>query len=308
MIKNNESKKLELKNRKLKIIQEYLTTNLTQSELRNKYQIGSANFVSTWINGFNIELYQLGYNQEIIDKRKLISDLENNLKLLEILKKNKTILTLLTFTKKERYKIIEEYLTTSMSQSDISRKYKIKWRGNVGKWLYDIENELILKNKRKDYKLNNQEINLFKLIDKHNKNRKQISRFSKTFKETVVEEYKSSLISQRELGKKYNINSRLISDWLYTLNIEKKKLLNLEEESEYIEKAKGSDIMSIEEKEEDLKLESLKLEIARLKEENKKNLESLEYEKFKRRAYSTLIDVAEQELKISIRKKLDVKQ
>ena len=36
--------------------------------------------------------------------------------------------------------------------------------------------------------------------------------------------------------------------------------------------------------------------------------QNLEYEKFKSIAYSTLIDIAEKELKIEIRKKYDAKQ
>ncbi len=92
MIQKYDSKNLELKKKKLKIVQEYLTTNITQSELKNKYQIGMVDFISTWVNQFNIELYHLGLKQEIIDKRKLNSDKNNNIKLLEIIQRNKDMI------------------------------------------------------------------------------------------------------------------------------------------------------------------------------------------------------------------------
>ncbi len=41
MIQKYDSKNLELKSKKLKIVQEYLTANMTQSELKNKHKIGT---------------------------------------------------------------------------------------------------------------------------------------------------------------------------------------------------------------------------------------------------------------------------
>ena len=308
MSKTYESKKTKSRNRKLEIIQEYLSTNISQAKLRNKYQIGTASFVYIWINSFNIDLYHLGYNEEIIDKSKLNFDLENNLKLLQILKNNHntTICTLPRYTKIERYKIILEYLTTSISQAD--RKYKIKWRGNVAKWLNNVEKELVLKNNDPDKQLNDEEIYLLDLIKNHNKNKRKLRKFSKEFKIQVLEEYISGTLSQKEVGKKYNINRSLISDWFYALKYDNKNSLNSREKSNEIDKSKNLIKMSTKQEELDMQIESLKSEVARLKEENKKTIESLEYEKFKSTAYSTLIDVAEKELKISIRKKLDVKQ
>ena len=56
------------------------------------------------------------------------------------------------------------------------------------------------------------------------------------------------------------------------------------------------------------KIKELKGEITILKGENHKKEQNLEYEKFKSIAYSTLIDIAEKELNIPIRKKFDAKQ
>ena len=52
MSKTYKSKKTKSRNRKLEIIQEYLSTNISQAELRNKHQIGTASFVYIWINSF----------------------------------------------------------------------------------------------------------------------------------------------------------------------------------------------------------------------------------------------------------------
>ena len=114
---------------------------------------------------------------------------------------NTTICTLPRYTKIERYKIILEYLTTSISQADISKKYKIKWRSNMAKWLNNVEKELVLKNNEPDKQLNDDEIYLLDLIKNHNKNKRKLRKFSKEFKIQVLDEYISGTLSQKEIGR-----------------------------------------------------------------------------------------------------------
>ena len=85
---------------------------------------------------------------------------------MQILKTNQNtkISTLSRHTKIERYKIVLEYLTTSISQAEISKKYKIKWRVSISKWLNNIEKELVLKNNELNKLLNDKEIYLLDLI------------------------------------------------------------------------------------------------------------------------------------------------
>ncbi len=56
------------------------------------------------------------------------------------------------------------------------------------------------------------------------------------------------------------------------------------------------------------KLDKLKAKISELEAENYKKTQELENEHFKNVCFNTLIDVAEKELKIEIRKKYAVKQ
>lgn len=296
----------EKRNKKLKIIQEYLTTDISQSELKIKYKIRSSDFIFTWINQFNIELYQLGLNKEIIDKRKVTSDRGDNLKLINLLNENIPNSHLNTISRVEKYKIIEEYLSSPISQSELASKYKIRWRGAISRWLTNIEKELTHKIQQNGSTLSEEELNILKLINNYNKTKKTVRRFDKAFKEKLVDEYHKSSRSLRKLSKKYNLNSSLISMWVKTISSEKENLLTLEigknRRKDYIK------FMSVKDENEESKIKVLQSELDILKEEYKKSLKDLEYEKFKSTAYSTLIDVAEKELKISIRKKLDVRQ
>ena len=295
---------------KLSIIQEYLTSGASQLELMRKHKIGTSNFTSVWLNSFNIELYQLGFKQELKDKRKVNSDVTNNFKLLEILRKNKTKITLPIFSKQARYKIVEEYLSTSQSQSQISKKYKIKWRNNICNWIESIEKDLSSKETNKKSPLNLKESNILSLTKVYISNKKPIRSFTDTFKQNILKEYKVRMISQKELSKKYNISMGQISRWLNEQSLqkgEKKSLIlnnNLESlmiKDKIIETVSDTPLLKLDE--EAIKVRSLKLEIAKLKEETDQKSKDLEYEQLKSIAYSKLIDIAEEELKISIRKK-----
>ncbi len=88
------------------------------------------------------------------------------------------------------------------------------------------------------------------------------------------------------------------------LKVEKLNQIKNENEKDIDHSNFSAQIAKIEEH----RIQELKLEIEKLKLENKQKSEALEYESLKSNVFSTLIDVAEKELKISIRKKFDVKQ
>lgn len=304
MIQKYDTQNLDLKNKRLKIVQEYLTTNITQSELKNKYQIGMASSIPQWINQFNIELYNLGFKQEITDKRKLNSNKHTNLKLLKIVEGNKEIMYIPNFTKKERYTIIEDYLSSNISQSELSRKYKIKWRAHISRWIHNIQNELNLKTNSESYQLNSKDLNMLKLLEKYNKNKKTVRKFSDEFKQNITNEYIKNKVSYRDLAKKHGLNERLISSWVQVYKNKTQPLNDIQNQ----QKNADDILINHDTRNDENQIKNLKIEIEKLKLENKQKSEALEYETLKSNAFSTLIDVAEKELKISIRKKFDVKQ
>lgn len=122
--------------------------------------------------------------------------------------------------------------------------------------------------------------------------KRKVNVYSDEFKFKVVQEYLNSDLSQEELLKKYSIGGKsCITNWM--------RKFGLKEESE-IGRQKRSVSMSKGRKKtpEELALE------AKVKELEK----ALEYEKLRSLALDTMIDVAERNLKISIRKKPGTKQ
>ena len=121
--------------------------------------------------------------------------------------------------------------------------------------------------------------------------KRKVNHYTDEFKLKVVQEYLESDISGAALNRKYGIRGNsCISDWMRKFGIE---LPNKEQFEQHR-------IMAEEQKK--TKQES-ELE-ARIRE-----LEaSLEYEKLRTKALNKLIDVAERDLKISIRKKPGTKQ
>ena len=121
--------------------------------------------------------------------------------------------------------------------------------------------------------------------------RKKRKSYTDKFKLKVVKEYLGTEQSQREILRKYNLSGQsTITRWMrifgYKLvtNVQPKLQFAMQDEKE------KSNTES--------KLEEQLVEIRK----------TLEYEQLRNQALTTMIDVAERELKISIRKKSGAKQ
>ena len=112
------------------------------------------------------------------------------------------------------------------------------------------------------------------------------NRFQDDFKLRVVQEYLSTGISQTELKKKYNFGgNNNISNWMRKFG-----LTTLSEEQLELHQAMEKEIKKTS-LEQELELKVKKLEA------------DLKLEQLRTKALSTMIDIAERELKIDIRKK-----
>jgi len=120
---------------------------------------------------------------------------------------------------------------------------------------------------------------------KSKKKRPKQEEFSPSFKRWISREIESGKISAQEAIKKFDIDRgvRTLYDWLHTYGLGKELSLAMLTPEE--------------------KLEKLSLE-KRIKELEK----ALEYAKLKNIAIETMIDIAEENLKITIRKKAGPKQ
>jgi transposase len=119
----------------------------------------------------------------------------------------------------------------------------------------------------------------------------KVKQYTDEFKLEVVQEYMNTDISQRALLRKYKIGgNNNITKWMrkFDMQLPGDKQLELQRIMTK-QKAKTSYEQELEDK------------IHKLEEQ-------LEYEKFRTLALNTLIDVAERDLKISIRKKAGAKQ
>lgn len=115
--------------------------------------------------------------------------------------------------------------------------------------------------------------------------------FSVEFKLQVVQEYLNSDLSQLEVLKKYDIGrGSQITNWMRKFGLTTPKSQN-------------DSIPLYMPKQIEKPLRELELEI-----KNEELQKQLEYEKLRTLALNTLIDVAERDLKISIRKKPGTKQ
>ena len=112
---------------------------------------------------------------------------------------------------------------------------------------------------------------------------KKVNYYSDVFKMQVVNEVLSGAISKYEARRKYGIGGSVtVLRWIRKFESSKPKELFMSEKKEKT-------------------VEQLKLEIEQLKHQ-------LEYEKLKSKAFDTMIDIAEEEFKIAIRKKPGAKQ
>ncbi|MCP3659855.1 MAG: transposase [Bacteroidetes bacterium] len=203
---------------KLDIIQEYLTTKKTVSELSRDYGVSSSHFIISWINSFNIEIK----NSPIIDKKKINSNIEKNLESIEKLrnKPEEQLPNDQIFTREQKYKIVKEYLSSNLSQMDICRKHGIKWRTSISSWKNNIEKEILRKHQILK-KISPQEKTLLDLILSNKKAEKRRV-FTKKFKNSIIEEYETKEITKTNISRKYKISTGLISKWI--LDNEAKKI------------------------------------------------------------------------------------
>lgn len=119
----------------------------------------------------------------------------------------------------------------------------------------------------------------------------KVKHYTDEFKLMVVQEYLNTNLSGRVLMKKYNFKgTNNILNWLRKFNLQEPNNQQLEIQT-FMSKQKEKTTY-----EQELEAKIQKLE------------EQLEYEKFRTLALNTMIDVAERDLKISIRKKAGTKQ
>mgnify|MGYP001810860245 FL=1 len=119
----------------------------------------------------------------------------------------------------------------------------------------------------------------------------KVKHYTDEFKLMVVQEYLNTNLSGRFLMKKYNFKgTNNILNWLRKFNLQEPNNQQLEIQT-FMSKQKEKTTY-----EQELESKIQKLE------------EQLEYEKFRTLALNTMIDVAERDLKISIRKKAGTKQ
>ena len=121
--------------------------------------------------------------------------------------------------------------------------------------------------------------------------RSNVNKFTDEFKLMVVQEYLTTGISQEELKRKYNFGgNQNIYRWMAKFGVSKPSECTLER----------SKVMS-KEKQKSSSEELLEQKIKQLEAELKR-------EQFRTTALNTMIDIAERELKIDIRKKSGAKR
>ena len=117
------------------------------------------------------------------------------------------------------------------------------------------------------------------------------NRFPDDFKLQVVQDYLSTDISQEKLKKKYNFSgNNNIYNWMRKFGLSKPSEDQIELHRAMAKEKQKSTL------EQELELKIKKLE------------EDLKREQFRTKALSTMIDIAERELKVDIRKKSGAKR
>jgi transposase-like protein len=121
--------------------------------------------------------------------------------------------------------------------------------------------------------------------------KKKVNHFTDDFKLMVVQEYLNTDHSQAELKKKYGFSgNNCISNWMRKFGMKTPDEQKIQ-------------LHQVMKKESEKTKQELELE-AKIRELEK----SLDYERLKTLALNTMIDIAERDLKISIRKKHGTKQ
>lgn len=124
------------------------------------------------------------------------------------------------------------------------------------------------------------------------------NRYTHEEKMAIVKDYLESNLSRNAIVKKYRIGQGTLIAWLRIFGVEKNKGNTKSVMVRRISKTK-SDVKKTEAK------DNVNQELLKRIEELEK---ALEYEKLRSLAYSTMIDIAEEDFKIKIRKKDGAKQ
>jgi len=119
----------------------------------------------------------------------------------------------------------------------------------------------------------------------------KVKQFADELKLQVVQEYYETDVSQAELMKKYNIGgNNTIKEWMRKFDLQAPSEQHIELQRTMAKQKEKTPY------EQELETKIQKLE------------EQLEYEQFRTLALNTMIDIAERDLKISIRKKAGAKR
>ena len=124
------------------------------------------------------------------------------------------------------------------------------------------------------------------------------NRYTQAEKMAIVKDYLESNLSRNAIVKKYRIGQGTLIAWLRIFGVEKNKENTKSVMVRKISKTK-SDVKTTESR------DNVNQELLKRIEELEK---ALEYEKLRSLAYSTMIDIAEEDFKIKIRKKDGAKQ
>jgi len=121
--------------------------------------------------------------------------------------------------------------------------------------------------------------------------KRKVNQFPDELKYKIVQEYLQSSISKKDLMQKYGVRGNsCIMNWMRKFGLSYPTEAQIKVNNQVTKESKKPR----QERELEQKLKTLEQE--------------LEYEKLRTKALNTLIDIAEEELKISIRKKSGAKQ
>lgn len=259
--------------KKKEILKEYLSNDMTVVEVCRKYDIKWSSMVVRWKGIFERKLLKKYSIEKSLN--------EQERELLDLIQTDKKLNKPRKFTQEFKNSIINEYETAKISQSELGRKYNIG-SNVISAWILSHKSKR--KNKLETDKIRSNNANL-------------------TDKSQVLE------LHDRNINCVSDSLSQAIMMKLEHLNMSEKERLTLLTENKLL-RSKLKELENSENKQslKSNKVDKLKAEISELEAENYKNVQELENEYFKNVCYNTMIDIAEKELKIEIRKKYAVKQ
>lgn len=237
---------------KEKVINEYKNTDITTIDLVAKYNIMRITLYR-WLNEINLILprkrkrISAQIKQEVIDKFKtgnytvyqLSKDYHINYSSISnwliksnlIQKRNKSIL----YTTQQKHTIIEDYKNSQISMKQLSIKYNIDYT-TISRWIHN--SGTLVRHCRTDKKLIKQAIALYKEVQSLAQVSKQLNirlnilsawfkrynidiipKYTKEFKQKIINEYKNSDKSLNYFYIQYGIRHSLLTMWLKKANV-----------------------------------------------------------------------------------------